>query len=431
MKNIEKPESKGEMPLFPFNLGNFVVIVVSLLTLTTAYFISFANLSFTLKTIVFAGVICTYLVFCIVFYLLQNRLKAGIVEEGNSGKQIFPAETEEKLLCLDETNTYFANSLRNADLFRLISNRINEIIPFAACLLIFNDENTGKLKIVQASGENSKFFLKNDLNENFGIVQKTIQSGCAQSDEKHFLETEIFQEEALKSFKAAAAFPLKRFDETVFGAIEIFFIEENNFNVKNLDLLDEIGKRVSPLFFKSLTFEKNLENSLVDPVTKLPNERAFYLILENQIAESQRFRGDRPLTVLCADIQQFHEINKKYGFVVGDRILNLAAKLIKGQLRQMDFLARSKGDEFLAVLPTASEEITKLIIGRIEKSFSLNSFEIVEKQEISVKLNFGSATFMTDGETASELLKKAELKKQNAKSPNKSGVVLFTGEFVR
>src|SRR5207253_4107332 len=111
---------------------------------------------------------------------------------------------------------------------------------------------------------------------------------------------------------------------------------------------------VAPLVLSSMALERSRANALTDPTTDLPNERAFYLVLENQIAEAQRKQGDRPLTILAIDIKNFEDINRRFGHAAGDRALNFAAQLVKDNLRQMDFLARSTGDEFLVILPTAS-----------------------------------------------------------------------------
>ncbi|MEO6052250.1 MAG: hypothetical protein ABIP78_13095 [Pyrinomonadaceae bacterium] len=68
-------------------------------------------------------------------------------------------------------------------------------------------------------------------------------------------------------------------------------------------LFEAVGTRVSPLMLASIAFERSHANGLTDVTTELPNQRAFYLILENQIAEAQRKREDRPLTILAIDIQ--------------------------------------------------------------------------------------------------------------------------------
>ena len=114
-------------------------------------------------------------------------------------------------------------------------------------------------------------------------------------------------------------------------------------------------------------------------------------MLENQIAEATRFQSERPLTILSVDINNFSDINHKFGHAGGDRFLSFAGQIIKDNLRRMDFLARSAGDEFLVVLPTANEKISFEIIERIERAFVAKPFETAEKENVFLKLNFGSA----------------------------------------
>ncbi len=55
----------------------------------------------------------------------------------------------------------------------------------------------------------------------------------------------------------------------------------------------------------SIAYERTQANALTDATTDLPNERAFYLVLENQVAEAQRNRGERPLTDPCDRHKEF------------------------------------------------------------------------------------------------------------------------------
>ena len=133
------------------------------------------------------------------------------------------------------------------------------------------------------------------------------------------------------------------------------------------------------------------------------------------------------MTVLGIDIKNFDDFNRQFGHAAGDRILYYAAGTIKNQLRQMDFSARTTGDEFLAVLPTASEEVAREIIERITKVFLANPFEISPTDKITLNLNFGAASFGSDGETAPALVKHARLKKQQTKAiENNSNLLWFS-----
>jgi diguanylate cyclase (GGDEF)-like protein len=195
-------------------------------------------------------------------------------------------------------------------------------------------------------------------------------------------------------------------------------------------LLQAVGVRVAPLFSNSFAYEANIANALTDALTNLPNERGFFMILENQLAQSIRYREERPLAILAMDVSNFAEINQKYGHSAGNEMLAFAAETIKKQLRQMDVLTRSSGDEFLAILPTANEKISFEVSERIRRAFLQSPFRLSERENINLSINFGAATFWRDGETANQLLTTALLRKGQDKSADKSKVLWFPKEFV-
>ncbi|MDQ3321368.1 MAG: sensor domain-containing diguanylate cyclase, partial [Acidobacteriota bacterium] len=289
-----------------------------------------------------------------------------------------------------------------------------------------------RLKIALVAGENAQSLKNLEIDSHKGLAGKTFLARQSQTDENLVFDKNIFDSAAaLKNLTSAVSVPVMRgADADAFGLLVLYGDKEKTFNQSSRKLLESVAERVAPLFSNSLAFERNVANSLTDALTNLPNERAFYLVLENQIAESQRFREERPLTILTVDIKNFAGLNERFGHAAGDRILTFAADLIKEQLRQMDFLARSASDEFLAVLPTAPNKTAAEIVGRVEKAFAAKPFETSRQEKTYLLLNFGIATFLKDGETAGQLLQVAYLRKQQAKAPGKSSVLLFPKEFV-
>ena len=223
----------------------------------------------------------------------------------------------------------------------------------------------------------------------------------------------------------SAAIPL-RHGAGVFGVLQLYLDNDG----PDISDLQEIGSKVSPLILSSISFERSVSNALTDATTDLPNERAFHLILENHVAESQRKGDERPLTILAIDIKNFDEINKRFGHMAGDRALNFAASSIKDSLRQMDFFARSRDDEFLVVLPTATRDMTKAIVSRIQTGFSGKRVNLTENDSIEVTLNFGWAAFGADGETPDQLLRTARVRKAETKSKTPGNILWFPHEFV-
>lgn len=430
MNNLETQNaSKSKVDIF--RLNHFTLAIFSLCALVTTFFAADSDLGFQTKVIAFLAVIFLYLFCCAAFYLWQKRRLENSPDNADAriSEGGFSAEVDAKLLALEEANEFFGASLKPADMFRLVSSRVREIIPFASSALFLISEDNTRLKAAFADGENAGRLAKLENDFYKGLAGKAFVSRKAQIDEKLLADKNAASAEALKNLNSAVAVPLLR-DAEVFGVLALYGRDARDFDAGSLQLLEAVAERVAPLFLSSFAFEKNLSNALTDSLTNLPNERAFYLVLENQIAESQRFREMRLLTVLTVDIKNFNELNQQFGHSTGDRILAFAAVTIRGQLRRMDFLARLAGDEFLAVLPTAGEEITKEIIERVEKAFVSNPFTVSRREKIHLQLNFGAATFWKDGETVSQLLQHAHLRKQQSKSTGKSKVLWFPKEYV-
>ena len=423
---------KAGFPILRFGFPVLVFASISALILT--FLISVVELSFAVKLSVFSAITTVYLILAGIIYRFQYppalisfpEISADSPE--TVSENVFSPEVEEKLLALEEANTIFSSSLKPADMFRLVSNRIIEIIPFSTSALYLLDKNKDKLKIAYAFGKSASTFTEVEIEPNAGIAGKATQTHQIQTDRMLMLEKSILPPETLQYLKSAVACPLVR-ETDVYGVLVLYDEENRDFDAKTIKLLEAVGERIAPLFLSSITFENNLNSALIDSLTNLPNQRALFMILENQVAESQRSREQRPLTVLSVDIKDFAGLNGKYGHSTGDRVLSFAAKNIKEQLRQMDFLCRVAGDEFLAVLPTSSDITTAMIIERIEKTFAANPFDIADREKIYIKLNFGFASFIRDGETAQDLLKIAGIKKREAKSAVKSSVLWFPKEY--
>ncbi len=77
-----------------------------------------------------------------------------------------------------------------------------------------------------------------------------------------------------------------------------------------------------------------------DPLTGLPNRRAWDARIEQALATEQRF------TVAMIDFDHFKEYNDAFGHPAGDRLLKETAAIWREQLRTGDLLARLGGEEF-------------------------------------------------------------------------------------
>ena len=80
------------------------------------------------------------------------------------------------------------------------------------------------------------------------------------------------------------------------------------------------------------------DEAATDPLTGLPNHRAFRERLTEEVARAQRH--DRPLTVALVDVDGFRELNDRAGLDAADEVLVEIGALLRGAIRDEDVLAR-------------------------------------------------------------------------------------------
>lgn len=407
-------------------LAHLLLALFGLLAPLFTYFIAVSSITPELKVAGLSSLAVAYALIC-GWSFLKFRATRMNVQQDRVRYEL--PETEADLDAFDDAHAFFGNSLEPADMFRLVSSRVNAIVPHKASMLLVPDVG-GELFQIKESESNDEIVLRSSvLPLDAGVSGLAYHGGEVEIDPDEERIGEYVIEDAGGLITAAAAIPLIH-DDAIFGIFMIFLKEiPGDLNVTKLSLTN-IGARIAPLFLGSFSFERSLSNALTDPLTGLPNERAFFMVLENQLAESHRFRDERPLSVMTADVRGFDEINRDLGHAVGDKVLLFVSAGLRQQLRKMDFLARSTNDEFLIILPTATEATLSDILGRILEHFSVSEFAIDEVQSIKISLNFGTATFWTDGETAKQLLGHANLRKTQSKSEEPDNVFWFPKEYV-
>ena len=178
---------------------------------------------------------------------------------------------------------------------------------------------------------------------------------------------------------------------------------------------------------RRIAAEKEILNlALQDPLTGLPNRRQFDNALKSALVTVPA--APEAHAVLMLDLNGFKKINDVYGHPVGDQVLiHVGARLLRA-VRDGDLVARLGGDEF-AVLSrnvAGAEGAASVAIRIIE---SLSSPVVVDGVRHVVGSAIGVALSPHDGETAEELLRKADVALYRAKPERKSAVRFFEPEM--
>lgn len=99
--------------------------------------------------------------------------------------------------------------------------------------------------------------------------------------------------------------------------------------------------------------------ALTDPLTELPNRRAFQERLKLAFERSERF------ALLYVDLDGFKAINDRLGHAAGDDALREVGAILRQCVRQADMAARVGGDEFCLLLASADANSTRVVAERV------------------------------------------------------------------
>jgi diguanylate cyclase (GGDEF)-like protein/PAS domain S-box-containing protein len=150
-----------------------------------------------------------------------------------------------------------------------------------------------------------------------------------------------------------------------------------------------------------------------DGLTDLAN-RDFFQDRLRQALDRSRARN-KPVAVLCADLDLFKNVNDAFGHPIGDRLLKAVAERLKAEVHGDNLVARLGGDEFGIVLvsdvsPNEVSDFSDRLIKVLSARYEIDGIELVVGASIGIALSPG------DGETGEELTRNADMALYRAKS---------------
>jgi diguanylate cyclase (GGDEF)-like protein len=132
------------------------------------------------------------------------------------------------------------------------------------------------------------------------------------------------------------------------------------------------------------------EFAITDGLTKVFNHRYFEHKLEKEWERFLRFK--HALACVMIDIDNFKQVNDKFGHRGGDTVLRGIADLLRKNLREVDIISRYGGEEFTLLLfekPSHTAGLKKTM-EKIRKEVETAEF-IFENKKIKVTVSLGGA----------------------------------------
>jgi diguanylate cyclase (GGDEF)-like protein/PAS domain S-box-containing protein len=209
------------------------------------------------------------------------------------------------------------------------------------------------------------------------------------------------------------------------GEIRYMFVRHRVLKDASGNIIKDFGAN------QDITERKRAEQQLAymashDVLTGLPNRILFNDRLTLALAQAQRHR--HKLAVLLLDLDRFKDINDTLGHSVGDQLLRVTSKRLKGLLRKSDTLARMGGDEFLFLLPDVARrdnatEVARKILDSFRAPF------LIDDHELHTSVSIGLTIFPDDGAEADTLLTNADIAMYHAKQKGRNNYQRYTANM--
>ena len=174
---------------------------------------------------------------------------------------------------------------------------------------------------------------------------------------------------------------------------------------------------------ENTTLRTRLEvEALSDPLTGLPNRRAFDAEAVRTMARAQR-DGTQTLFALL-DIDDFKDVNERHGQAVGDAVLKKLSHSVQSSMRATDLLARFGGDSFGWLLPRITVEQAEPAVERIRAVVAAAETMASNGTGIAMTVSAGLA-LLDPGQPLNASLERAETALRRAKAQGTSRVVVY------
>jgi diguanylate cyclase (GGDEF)-like protein len=160
--------------------------------------------------------------------------------------------------------------------------------------------------------------------------------------------------------------------------------------------------------------------AVTDGLTELANRRQFEQALAGEISRAERFGGT--LALILADLDDFKQVNDRYGHQAGDEVLRTFAEVLRETVRDVDLPARYGGEEFAVLLPQTDVEGAENLAERLRQSVAERPMTTHPGALVAVTASFGVASF-PEASTPAALFAAADEALYRAKAAGKNRVV--------
>ena len=191
------------------------------------------------------------------------------------------------------------------------------------------------------------------------------------------------------------------------------------FSAEDLEVITEFARQAQTSIDRTFLHEEARRLSITDGLTGLWNRRHLDLRTSEELDRAARF-GEEFALVMC-DLDDFSDINNRFGHQVGDAVLVEVSNRLAGSTRQVDLVARYGGEEFLLLLPRTDRAGAMEVAEKVRAAVTSCPVQ-TDAGPVSVTVSLGVASHPADGTTVAALVGAADAALYRAKRAGKNQV---------
>lgn len=205
--------------------------------------------------------------------------------------------------------------------------------------------------------------------------------------------------------EATLALPLLREGQLI-GVFSVGTADPGRFDERARHTLTTLAGYATVAIENARLYEQTRVLASTDGLTGLANHRALIEALDAELERARRYA--MPLSMIMIEVDRFKRYNDTYGHLRGDDVLRLVARILEREHRkQIDFVARYGGDEFMVLVPHTTRAGAAEMAERIRRAVEEAPL-IVGREIAAVTVSLGVAAFPEDGDTTVTLIDAAD-----------------------
>jgi diguanylate cyclase (GGDEF)-like protein len=300
-----------------------------------------------------------------------------------------------------------STTLNVDELFQLALHLIGRSLQVDAYALLILDESSNRLAVKAAFG------LAEERVQGFSLALGEGISGVVAETGRPMLVPDVggdarfVEESCFPTHGAFVCVPLQLKGGRTIGVLNAHKPIPQAFTAGDLELFQAVANQVAVALENAQLYQRTKELSARDELTGLFNRRYFFENLETEIQRARRYR--RTFPVLMLDLDHFKHYNDTHGHLRGDEVLRELGRLLLGNTRRADVVARFGGEEFVVMLPEIDKEGGAAAAEKIRTAVEQYPFYGREKQPGGqLTVTIGVAAYPLDSEDGLELVDVAD-----------------------